>query len=252
MRQRIALIDSGIGGLTIYQQFIKHLPNITYLADNRYFPYGTKKDSDLINIIDRLIFYFLNHHYQYVVLACNTASYIYMKYLRYKYKDSVISIIDSTIDSLNEYDNLQHVGIIVTNQVADSDIYAKKIKERFGINTTTIAASDLVSLCENNDQEAISSYISNHFQILKDLRVDALILGCTHFNLIEKEISAFFEGIPIICSGYAILDKLMQNDLCLMCSQNMIYLTNYEDTYVNKIRNVFKDLKKIKIKSLNI
>jgi len=253
LKPRIALIDSGIGGLSIFNQFIRHLGCVTYLADNKFFPYGTKKDSELINIVDRLIFYFLNQQYEKVILSCNTASLVYQKYLKYKYQDSVVSIIDQTIDDLENIKHLNHVGIIATDHVIESNIYSDLIKQKYEIESTSLKASDLVSSCEKNDQKAIKKYLHTHFHVFKEKEVSALILACTHFNLIENEIKAYFDGkVPIICSGYSILDQFRLNDLCLMCSQNIIFLTNYQKSYVDKIKFLFKDLKNIEIKELNI
>ncbi|QVK18982.1 aspartate/glutamate racemase family protein [Mycoplasmatota bacterium] len=253
MKERIAIIDSGIGGLPIFNQFIRHITCVTYLADNKFFPYGTKDDIELINILDRIIFYFLNHRYQKVVLACNTASYIYHKYLKYKYKDCVVSIIEDTIDDLNGINHLCNVGIVATNHVVKSNIYSDLIKEKYPVETITLPASELVKLCEENDKTGIEDFIKNHFHVFKTKNIDALILGCTHFNLIEKEISNFFNNqIPIICSGYSLINQFIQNDLCLTCGRNMIYLTDYQKKYIDKIKFLFKDLRNIKIQALNI
>ncbi len=247
------MLDSGIGGLTLFNQFIKHLNCVTYLADNRYFPYGIKEDVDLINIIDRLIFYFLNRQYKKVILACNTASYVYHKYLKYKYKDLVVSIIENTVDDLENVKKLNRVGMIATKQVVESHIYDDLIYQKYQVQTISKAASELVCLCENNNTELIKQYLQNHLQDFKKENIDVLILGCTHFNLIEKEIKDFFNHqLPVICSGYSIVNQFILNDLCLMCNKNKIYLTKYEQIYVEKIKRLFNDLKNIKIQALNI
>ncbi len=253
LKGRIAIIDSGIGGLTIFNQYIQRFTGITYLADNKYFPYGTKTDSELINIIDRIIYYFLHHDYELVILACNTASLIYEKYLKYKYHAQVISIIDSTINDLYGITPLNQVGIIATNQVVSRNIYTDLILKKFTTKTTNLPASELVTLCEENDQSGILLYIKSHFHIFKDPKIDALILGCTHFNIIQQAISDYFNGeIPIICSGYSLIKHFQDSNLCLNCNQNKIYLTDYQASYAKKIKKLFKDLKNIEIQSLKI
>src|SRR5690554_970027 len=167
MKPKIVLIDSGIGGLTLFTKLI-HYGNITYVADNKFFPYGKKKESELINIIDRLIYYFLNKYYDKIILACNTASYIYIKYLRYKYKNSVISILENTINDLVDYKQIKHVGILATNKVVSSKIYDNLISKRYQVKTTSLALSDLVSLCEKNKQDSIKEFIVNNLSILID------------------------------------------------------------------------------------
>ena len=253
MKPKIVVIDSGLGGLTIFKQLIAQTSNIHFVADNKHFPYGTKKTSELVNIIDRLIHYFLNNQYDKVILACNTASLIYDKYLRYKYKNEVITIIDSTIAEIENIYNLSHVGIIATNKVIESNIYQDYIKRKYQIRTTTIACSELVNLCENYDKLKINAFIKQHFSIFKENKIDALILACTHFNIIEKEIDRFFKHeVPLICSGYGLSKQLKLSYLCFMCGRNQIFLTNNHKNYVEKIRYLFPEFKNIKIKSLNI
>ena len=251
MKPKVAFIDSGIGGLTLFSKFM-HFSNITYVADNRFFPYGVKKESELINIIDRLIFYFLNKHYDKVILSCNTASYIYIKYLRYKYKDSVVSIIESTVNDLENYQNIKNVGILATDKVVQSNIYEKLIVSKYQVKTFSLALSELVSLVENNDQVLIDKFLEDNLTLLVG-KIDVLILACTHFNIIEENINRIFKGkIPIICSGYSLINRLKNNLLCLSCCREKIYLTNFNEDYVKKIHNLFNELKNIEIKSLNI
>ncbi|HEY8364487.1 MAG TPA: aspartate/glutamate racemase family protein, partial [Haloplasmataceae bacterium] len=184
---------------------------------------------------------------------CNTASNIYSKYLAYKYQDNVIPIIDITISELSKYRNIEHVGIIATNQVIQSGIYEKKIKNQYQVKTTSLAGSDLVELCENYQIDKIRIYLKTYFNKFKQDKIDTLLLGCTHFNLIKNEINEYFDGeVRIICSGYAFPDLISKNYLCYSCGENIIYLTDYNEAYVNKIKTLFGELKKVKIMSLNI
>lgn len=247
MKQKIALIDSGIGGLTLFSKLI-YYTDLTYVADNKFFPYGLKKESMLINIIDRLLFYFLYNNYNRVILACNTASYIYEKYLRSQYNNFVLTILDNTINELENYQGVKHVGILATNKVIDSKIYENLIKKKYQHKVTSVSASDLVNLCENNEKELIRKYIKENLKIFKE--VDILILACTHFNIIEQEILDIF-NIPVICSGYSLIGKI-KNDLYSKYENSVIYLTNYYEDYVKKIRMMFNYLNNINIESLNI
>lgn len=255
MKGKIAIIDSGIGGLTVFNHFLEsnNNANITYLADNLFFPYGIKKDYELINIIDRIIFYFLNNNYQKVIIACNTASLIFSKYLKYKYNGFVIPIIDSTIKDLNNIKNLKNVGIIGTDYIINAKVYEKLIKKRYNVNTYSLACYKLIEYCENYDKDKIHKYIKENFNYFKVNKIDTLVLGCTHFNTIYDEMVDYFDNnINIICSGYSLVNEIEQSDICAMCCQRKIYLTNLQDEYVNKIKNVFPNLNKFEIKALNI
>lgn len=246
----IIVYDSGLGGLSLFKLLKEKGVKLSYLADNKFFPYGTKNDGELIKIIERVIDYLLNKGYHKIILACNTASTIYMKYLDKRYNKVVVPIIMSTIKELEKYPNVKTVGIIATNNVAKNDLYGDLIRDTYKLKTITIPCSDLVDLCEQMDRNKIIAYMQEHFQELNK-EIDALILGCTHFNLIEEEIKAFFNArIPIILSGRALLDELELN--CEENSNEYIYLTSYNEEYIKKILYLHPTLTSCKFESLNI
>ncbi len=255
MKERIAIIDSGIGGLTVFNYLLKfdNNANITYLADNKNFPYGNKSDTELIRIIDRIIVYFLTNNYQKIIIACNTASLIYNKYLKEKYYEFVFPIIESTIKNLENIKNLKNIGVIGTDYIINSKVYEKLIKKDYSVNTFSLACYKLIEYCENNDKDKINDYIKENFNYFKNNKIDTLVLGCTHFNTIFSEINDYFyNNVNIISSGYSLVHNIKQSDFCAMCCRKKIYLTNYQTEYVNKIKNVFPILNNIQIKALNI
>lgn len=255
MNEKVAIIDSGVGGLTVFQQLLwLNMDNdITYLADNKLFPYGLKKDYELINIIDRLIHYFLQLNYHKIILACNTASYIYNKYLKYRYQGLVYSIIESTINDLTLIPSCKRVGIIATDNTIKSRIYQTEILKQFKVEIFPFEANELVRLCESFDQKGISNYLKHNFNYFKEMKIDTLILGCTHFNNISSLVADFFDHkVRLICSGYSLIDakkKSLENN---GIHSHLIYLTDYTEEYSEKIKKNFPILKNIQIEELNI
>lgn len=252
--KKVAIIDSGIGGLTVFQHFLLYNKDVsvTYLADNKFFPYGVKKDKDLISLIERIIQYFIHLNYQTIILACNTASYIYNEYLKSKYNDKVYSIIESTINDLGNVQNCKRVGIIATDNTIKSKIYQKEILKQYDVEIFPYEASELVNLCEDYCQKCIVKYIEKNFHYFKIRNIDTLILGCTHFNTILSLLDDFFENkIHLVCSGYSLVEPKKQS---IITDENnhLIYLSKYSFKYIEKIVNIFPNLKNIQIKELNI
>jgi len=88
MRNRpIGIFDSGVGGLTIYKEIHKLLPdeNIIYLADSKNAPYGEKSKEEIIQISVKNTEYLLSRGCKIIVVACNTASTNAVQYLREKF-----------------------------------------------------------------------------------------------------------------------------------------------------------------------
>lgn len=251
MKGSLVVYDSGLGGLSLFKLLRERVHHLVYVADNQYFPYGTKTDFELISIIERIIMYLLDRGAEKIILACNTASTIYMKYLESRYNGKVIPIITSTIKELEKYPEIKTVGIIATNNVAENDLYGRLIRSSYGLRTITIPCSDLVDLCERMDREQINLYMKEHFTELNK-EIDALILGCTHFNLIEQEIKAFFNAqIRLILSGKALLDEIEINNPNHQYD-DYIYLTNYNEDYITKILTLHPHLINCKFASLKL
>src|SRR5699024_3449425 len=84
----IGIFDSGIGGVTVLKEIVKILPkeNYIYYSDSANNPYGDKKDSEIIEICDKIVNKLINEKCKAIVIACNTASAKASKYLREKYK----------------------------------------------------------------------------------------------------------------------------------------------------------------------
>ena len=248
----IVIIDSGIGGLTVLNHFYMHYNhcNITYCADNRFFPFGTKSDEELIFIVDRLIRYFESQNFKIIFLACNSASVIYNKYLKNKYNICVYTIIDETVYDLISQGPFNRVGIIGTNQTINSNVYQEAIKKKLAVEVHAFACSTLVLLCEQYRENEIKEYIETYFQIFKSY--DALVLGCTHFNTIEGLFNDFFnDRVKLICSGYHAIRNL-HSTLIKYKDVQRIFLTKTNPDYEMKIKCLFPHLKNIEVVTLKI
>ncbi|MDF2700516.1 MAG: murI [Haloplasmataceae bacterium] len=254
--ENVVIIDSGIGGLTVYNHLIELNVNthVTYLADNRFFPYGTKNDNELKIIIERILNYFTYHNYKHLFLACNTASVIYNKYFINKYPVNVYPIIENTVDEILKLPYCKKIGVIGTNKTIEECVYQNRIKQLVDVEVIAIPCSDLVMLCEKYDEDKIREYINKYFMIFKEKQIDTLILGCTHFNVISKILDEYFEhNIKIICSGYALIESLNNSVLTNNINNNCsIYVTNRKHNYNEIVNVLFPKLKNKKIEYLEL
>lgn len=204
MKNKIGVFDSGVGGLTILSELYKKYPNESYIyiGDNKNSPYGDKTSLELFNYGKRIIDYFIENGVNIVVIGCNTTCSTVFDKLSKLYKDiTIIGVIDATINKFLDT-NKSNVLVIGTNATIKSNIYENKIKEKnISIRVHSLATPKLVPLIENNLD--VDLVINEYLEPYKD--IDSIILGCTHYKLIENSIR---KDIEIINSSDGVVLEL--------------------------------------------
>lgn len=192
----IGIFDSGLGGLSVFQEIKYFLPHehLIYLADTLHFPYGNKTRECLFSLYRKNTSFLLEHNIKALVIACGTASSIFLKDTERFFPFPVIEIINPSIHKASLHSPLGKFGIFATQAAVNFNEFTKKIKEMTPNATiSSLFSSSLVEAIENGhaDPLTISSLLQNHLSFFKNQEMESLILGCTHFNLIEREIQSF-------------------------------------------------------------
>ena len=204
MKNKIGIFDSGVGGLTVLKSLSDKYKCIDYIyiGDNKYCPYGDKTKEELLNYEKRIVNYFIEKGISIIVIACNTSCSQTLDELKQIYKNiTFIGVIDSTIDIFLK-SKKNNVLVIGTSATINSNIYESKIKEKNNnIKVTNLATPKLVPLIENMEmtKEVLNEYLNPYNDI------DSIILACTHYKLIEKEID---KNIKVINSSDSIVNTI--------------------------------------------
>lgn len=200
---RIGLFDSGIGGLTVLKELISRYPNnqYYYFGDNINVPFGTKSKYELKILSENIIQFLLSKNIDMIIIACGTISANLGEYLKGKYNIPIYDIISPTIKYLNN-SNYNNIGVLATEMTVKSCVFNqinKKIYQQ--------ACPLLVPLIENNldYSKELNNYIS------KLPKVDALVLGCTHYPIFEGYLKSLNINIinmgKILCNSIKIESK---------------------------------------------
>jgi len=198
---KIGIFDSGIGGLTVLRQIVKKYPNLQYyyFGDNLNAPYGSKDKKELINLSNRIIKFLETKEIDILIIACGTISSTILNKLRSK--ALIYDIISPTINYLNQQP-YQNIGVIATTNTINSNIFNKKLKH----NVISKACPSLVPLIENS--LSVSQCLNDYLKQLKN-KIDILVLGCTHYPIIEKDIKNILKkDIMLIDMGNILADSL--------------------------------------------
>ncbi len=195
----IGVFDSGLGGLTILKHFLKQLPecDYIYLGDNARVPYGPKSAEVIYSYTREAIDFLFAKDCKLIVLACNSASAqalrkIQQEYLPKKYPGrNVLGVIIPLCQSVAKDIEIKKAGVIGTKATITSHAYREEIKKlNPNIEIFEQATPLLVPLVEEGwakTREA-KMILRKYLRPLKNKKIESLILGCTHYPFLLKEI----------------------------------------------------------------
>ncbi len=199
--QPIGIFDSGVGGLTVANAILKAMPNerLIYFGDTAHLPYGDKSADLIKGYSEKITRFLLEHNCKAVVIACNTASSVAYDLVGDITGDDAIAfnVIDPVVAEIIERD-YKKVGIIGTLGTIGSNVYYDKIKgAKSDIKAYSLATPMLVSMIESGfihgqiSDLIIEQYLHN--DILEEIQ--GLVLGCTHYPLIKKQIENYYQSV---------------------------------------------------------
>jgi len=211
----IGIFDSGIGGLTIAGAINDKLPNeqLIYFGDTQHLPYGDKSAKNIVHYCDKISDFLLERNCKAIVIACNTASATSYQFLKEKINKeiTVISVIDPIIEFIQEA-NYKSVGVIATPTTIQLGTYQKKLKAiSKNLSITAKAAKSMASILEegwHREPKLIDAVIEYYFSENQFSDIDALILGCTHYPVIHKQIQAYRKDVAVIDAPSIVADFL--------------------------------------------
>ena len=218
----IGVFDSGYGGLTIYNEIQKLLPqyDYLYLGDNARTPYGTRSFDVVYEFTRQAVRYLFQQGCQLVILACNTASAKALRTIQQVDIPSldpnrrVLGIIRPTVECIGDITESRHVGVLATEGTIKSHSYPLEIRKLFPeIEVTGEACPMWVPLVETGEfnSEGADFFVKRHIDNLmaRDPEIDSIILGCTHYPILLEKIKKYIpEGVRIITQGTAVAESL--------------------------------------------
>ncbi len=192
---KIGIFDSGLGGLVITKAIIRLLPqyDYIYLGDTKHLPYGEKSPAEIYRLTRQAVDFLFKNQCQLVIVACNTASALALRkiqqqYLPKKYPDKrVLGVIIPTLEEASYKLKHKNFGVIGTKATIHSHIYKKELQKIDSqAKIREIATPKLVPLIEKNALQTAQKYLKLYLKPLINQKLDALILGCTHYPLLKE------------------------------------------------------------------
>ncbi len=216
----VGVFDSGVGGLTVAREIMRHLPNenIVYFGDTARVPYGSKSKDNIIRYSRQIINFLKSENVKAIVIACNTASALALDVVRGEIDIPIIGVVEPGARAALEVTRTKKIGVIGTEATIRSAMYEKIIR---GLDPEAMvigkACPLFVPLVEEGfakhrvTQEIIDYYLAS----LLEMGIDSLILGCTHYPLLRSRIREYVgDRITLVNPAYETaidLKKLLES-----------------------------------------
>lgn len=189
----VALLDSGVGGLTVVREMFKQLPqeNIVYFGDTARMPYGPRSPEEIRGFVYEIMDFLLIQDIKSIIVACNSAASAGLDYYKKKADLPLLGVIEPGVRAALQYTRNQKVGVIGTRGTIESGEYEqvfKKIAPQ--VEVYSQACPLFVLIVENGliDAPEAKKVAEEYLSPLKEKGIDTLILGCTHYPLMEEVI----------------------------------------------------------------
>ena len=222
----IGIFDSGYGGLTIFSHIRQRLPqyDYLYLGDNARAPYGTRSFDVIYEYTLQAVNYLHQQGCNLIILACNTASAKALRTIQQHDINPdqlrVLGVIRPTVEVVPTRTRTNHIGVLATPGTVASESYVIELqKQNPELVITQQACPMWVPLIESGEyqQEGADYFVEKYLTELleRDPLIDTIILGCTHYPLLQEKIEAFLakqtisqQRVSVIAQGEIVAESL--------------------------------------------
>ena len=265
----IGFFDSGLGGLTCIPNLLTQLPNerVIYFGDTARTPYGSKAVSTIKHYANQIADFLYTKDVKMMVIACNTITATCLRDLQVRFPEiPIVGIINPAARKIAQIcDENSRIGVIATKVTIASDDYNREIKRiNPNLQVFSKAAPAFVPLIEEGiiDNEIMDLTIKYYLDdFVRENEIDTLVLGCTHYPIIRKNISRLYPQLRIVNPSYEIIARIkeiLENEDLLAEEkegENVFYASDLSDNFINMIQKILETEKSdliLKFKNLDL
>jgi len=206
--KHIGIFDSGVGGAEFGRTLKQIHPElkITIIHDSKNVPYGEKTPNAIELLTDAAITPLLECDV--IVIACNTATAYAIDFLRAKYPGKKFVGFEPALKIARGITRTDKIAVLATPATLKSSRY-QTLKQAYG-DGLTIYEPNVSTLAHQIETDSVAWLsLERHIRELVDQEVDVIVLGCTHYHLIEKELQDFAgSGVQIITPTDAVIRQI--------------------------------------------
>ncbi len=215
-RLPIGVFDSGLGGLTAMQELRRILPNedIVYFGDNARIPYGTKSPEVISKFALQDTRFLMTKGVKAILIACGTVSSNCLQEVKALAGIPVVGVINAAAKKAAEASRKGAVAVLGTNATIESGAFEKALKQNGVEDIISQACPMFVPLVENwhpnTEDIATNAVVSEYIAPVAEKNPKAVILGCTHYPILESVIQKYLPDSLLISSGVCAAEELKE------------------------------------------
>lgn len=218
--KKIGVFDSGFGGIDILRGFTRELPeyDYLYLGDTARVPYGSRSKEVVYEFSKQSVDFLFSHGAELIIFACNTASSDALRRIQREHIPAhhrgkkVLGVLIPAAEAAVEKTKNKRVGIIATEGTVRSGAFPRELKKlNAGITIFQQACPLLVPIVEEGEERspAAKLIVERYLAPLRKKNIDTLILGCTHYGILQSQIKkALGKNVTIISEARVVPKKL--------------------------------------------
>lgn len=199
MNDYIGILDSGVGGISVLREAVKLLPNenFIYYGDNKNAPYGPKPLNEIRRLSKIAVESLLDKNVKALVLACNTITSAYAQQLRSEVQIPVIGM-EPAVKPASLVRCGGKILVLATKATLALDKFSL-LMERYGEGAIPLEGKGLVEIVESGRRNSPEAHeaLRALFQPYLSEQIDGIVLGCTHYPFLRRQIEQFFPHAPI-------------------------------------------------------
>ncbi len=197
----VGVFDSGIGGISALIAMRRILPEETfiYYGDTKNAPYGTKDTAEVIRCVREVVNHLIQQRIKALVIACNTATGAAAATLRRELDIPVIGM-EPALKPASEIRKDGNILVLATPLTLHQEKF-ERLMEKYGEGAIPVPCTGLMELVENEDTAGAAEYLDNLFSGYDMQKVDAIVLGCTHYVFLKDMIREIIPERTVITEG---------------------------------------------------
>ncbi len=251
MKDIIGILDSGVGGISVLRRAVQLLPNENFLfyGDNKNAPYGPRSLEEIRALSRQAVNHLLAQDVKALVIACNTITSAYASILRAEVSIPVIGM-EPAVKPASFARSGGRILALATRATLSLDRFSR-LMELYGEGVIPLEGKGLVEIVEAGRANAPEARraLEAIFAPYLDQQIDAIVLGCTHYPFLRRQIEAFFPGAQIFdgLDGTARQLKRRLEESGRLSSQNLPGEVRFEtsggEEKLRLMRELFSDVR---------
>ena len=195
----IGFMDSGLGGLSVLREAVRLMPEekFIYYGDSANVPYGNKPREEIKRLTFHVVDILLERGIKGLAIACNTATSSAVKDLRIMYPDLPLVGIEPAIKPAIEKSRGGRILVMATPMTIKQEKFHHLLDQYGeGHDVVCVPCDGLVGFVENSlfDQELLDVYFNRHLRPFLSDNTESIVLGCTHYPFLKKNLRAFLKN----------------------------------------------------------